>query len=235
MIAFLKKRKIIRPGYTTLQNIISNSLSIERQRIISILKHNISEENKSVLFKLLIKDDTLSDLAALKQDAKNFKTHMMIAEREKLLKLKPFYMMAKILLPSLKLSQQNIQHYASLADYYSINELREKLLPELTELYLLCYAWQRYRQINDNLIEATCHLNKFNEESKEAAKVGFSKYLAEQQDENILMKKLLKLCRKKNCVKKFYQTKRFLKRLILNGNPSIAWLIELKLICVQSL
>jgi TnpA family transposase len=191
LIAFLKKRKIIRPGYTTLQNIISNALSIERKRIISILKQNISEENKNTLFKLLTKDDILSGLAALKQDAKNFKTHMMIAEREKLLKLKPFYTIAKILLPSLELSQQNIQHYASLADYYNINELREKLSPELTELYLLCYAWQRYRQINDNLIEAICyHLNKFNKESKEAAKVGFSKYLAEQQDENILMKKL---------------------------------------------
>lgn len=191
LLAFLKKEKIIRPGYTTFQNLISNALTSERKRLIALIKHGLSKEAKDEMQKLLLKEDTLSGLAALKQDAKNFKTQMMINERNKLLKLKPFYVIAKSLLPALALSQKNIQYYASLADYYSIRELREKLLPELTQLYLLCYAWQRYRQINDNLVDAFCyHLNQVNMESKVIASNSFANYLAEQQDENILMRKL---------------------------------------------
>lgn len=190
-IAFFKKAKIIRPSYTALQDIISNALSIERQRIISILNHNLSEENKTELFKLLIKNDELSILAELKQDAKNFKTHAMAIEREKLSKLKTLYIVSKTLLPKLEISQKNIEYYASLADYYNIHELRKKISPELTLLYLFCYIWQRYRQIDDNLIEAIYyHLNKFNKESKITAETEFSKYLADQQNENIIMKKL---------------------------------------------
>jgi hypothetical protein len=44
------------------------------------------------------------------------------------------------------LSQLNIA-------YYTIHDLR-RLKPGQTHLYLLCYAWHRYRQLTDNLVEA---------------------------------------------------------------------------------
>ncbi len=56
---------------------------------------------------------------------------------------------AKVLLPTLEISQQNICYYASLAGFYTIYDLRN-LKSEQTYLYLLCYAWLRYRQLSDN-------------------------------------------------------------------------------------
>jgi len=134
LMAFFKKEKIIRPGYTTFQNLISQALSVERKRLIALIKQGLSDENKIQLQQLLIKDNTLSDLAALKQDAKNFKPNMMKTELKKFSKLKPFYVMAKGLLPVFGLSQQNIQYYASLANYYSIHELRETCLNGFVDL-----------------------------------------------------------------------------------------------------
>jgi hypothetical protein len=67
--------------------------------------------------------------------------------------LAPFYAIAKALLPNLDISPLNIAYYASLADYYTIYDLR-RLPSGLCHLYLLCYAWQRYRQLSDNLVDA---------------------------------------------------------------------------------
>lgn len=82
-------------------------------------------------------------------------------------------------------------YYASLAIYYNVYDLRKKLLSEQTYLYLLCYVWQRYQQLNDNFIDAFCYwLNKFNQETKEIAGGSFSKYAREQQKKHLMMTKL---------------------------------------------
>ncbi|MDD2465567.1 MAG: hypothetical protein PHI97_16340 [Desulfobulbus sp.] len=76
-------------------------------------------------------------------------------------------MIAKALLPSLGISQLNIAYYASLANYYTIYDLR-RIKPGQTYLYLLCYAWQRYRQLSDNLVDALgYHLKKLEDDTKE--------------------------------------------------------------------
>lgn len=80
---------------------------------------------------------------------------------------------AKALLPSLGLSQLNlnIAYYASLVDYYTIYDLR-RLKPGQCHLYLLCYAWQRYRQLSDNLVEALgYHMKRLEDDTREAAKI----------------------------------------------------------------
>jgi hypothetical protein len=66
-------------------------------------------------------------------------------------------------------SQQNLNYYANLAHYYTIYDLR-RMKPEQVHLYLLCYAWKRYRQLNDNLIDALCyHMKQLEDETKEKA------------------------------------------------------------------
>jgi len=62
----------------------------------------------------MVREDTLADLAALKQDAKSFRYHQTGLERQKRLILAPLYTDAKALLPCLNISQLNIAHYASL-------------------------------------------------------------------------------------------------------------------------
>lgn len=153
LLNFLQSQKIVRPGYTTLQKIISVILTEERSRLKSCLQRYLKEEQKQIFKQLIKNENTLSELAALKQDAKSFSFSMMKRERKKFDILKPLYSIAKEILPYLEISQQNITHYASFVNYYTIYDL-ERFDEEQTCLYLLCYVLNRYQQINDNLIEA---------------------------------------------------------------------------------
>jgi hypothetical protein len=139
LITWLNEHKIVRPGYTTLQELISKTLSTERRRLGARLAADLDNVALSALSQLLVRDDTLSELAALKQDAKDFGWRQMVKEREKLSKLQPLYRIAKVLLPKLAISQQNLHYYASLGNFYTIYDLRH-LKHEQTHLYLLCYA-----------------------------------------------------------------------------------------------
>jgi hypothetical protein len=110
----------------------------------------LTDTTCAALQNLLIRENTLSELAALKQDAKSFRYRQMGMERQKRLTLAPPYTIAKTLLPSLDISQLNIAYYASLANFYTIYDLR-RFKSGQTSLYLLCYAWQRYRQHRGSL------------------------------------------------------------------------------------
>ena len=59
--------------------------------------------------------------------------------------------------------------------YYTIFDLR-RMTAGQRHLYLLCYAWQRYRQMNDNLVDALCHgMAQIEQETKDAAEEAYAK------------------------------------------------------------
>jgi TnpA family transposase len=196
LLSFLREQKIMRPRYTTLQTIVSKALNTERTRFGSILRESLTEANKSSLQTLLFeeKTGTLSGLANLKQDTKDFKARMISVEREKMIAIKPLYQLAMAILPKLNLSHQNIQYYASLVDYYTVYDLRKKLKSEQTYLYLLCYIQQRYLHLNNNLMDAFCvSLKQFESELKEHTREAWSEYAISKQSELADMKKLARL------------------------------------------
>jgi hypothetical protein len=137
LVAYFNEHRIVRPGYTTLQTVISAALSAERRRLGEQLAEGLDAAAKEALAQLLVRDDTLSELAALKQDAKDFGWRQMARERDKRARLEPLYRIAKTLLPKLAVSQQNLLYYASLANFYTVYDLR-RFKPEQTHLYLLC-------------------------------------------------------------------------------------------------
>jgi TnpA family transposase len=193
LIAWLNEHQIVRPGYTTLQEVISEALSAERRRLGDLLDGTLDDAAKAALAQLLVRDDTLSELAALKQDAKNFGWRQMAREREKRAQLEPLYRIAKELLPRLAISQQNLLYYASLANFYTVYDLR-RLQPEQTRLYLLCYAWQRYRQLTDNLVDALgYHTKQLEDESKARANRHFVAEQVRRQQETPQVGRLLLL------------------------------------------
>ncbi len=83
LIIWLNEHKIIRPGYTTLQELVSRVLSDERQRLGHILTERLNDATIIGLDKLIERDDTLSRLAVLRQDARDFGWRQMVHEREK--------------------------------------------------------------------------------------------------------------------------------------------------------
>jgi TnpA family transposase len=196
LLAFMQEKKIMRPGYTTLQVIVRTALNNERNRLRTILHMSLTEADKTSLKKLLFEKEaeTLSGLADLKQDTKDFKARMISAERDKMLLIKPLYLLAQSLLPKLNLSHQNVQYYASLVDYYTTYDLRKELKSEQTYLYLLCYIQQRYLHLNDNLIDAFfINLKQFEGELKEKSQEAYSEYAISKQSELSVMKELARL------------------------------------------
>ena len=167
LMVFLIGQRIVRPGYTTLQDLITHALSVERDRLEKLVEKDLTATARKALQQLLESDDALSELAALKQDAKSFRYLQMGMERQKRLTLAPLYTIAKTLLPSLDISQLNIAYYASLANFYTIYDLR-RFKPGQAHLYLLCYAWQRYRQLTDNIVEAFGYQTRHLEDSTKA-------------------------------------------------------------------
>ncbi|MBK5145599.1 hypothetical protein I2494_18145 [Budviciaceae bacterium BWR-B9] len=88
LIIWLNEHKIIRPGYTTLQELVSRVLSDERQRLGCILTEQLD-------------DATIVDLDKLIERAI----------------LEPLHRKACDILPVLNISQQNLLYYASLASH----------------------------------------------------------------------------------------------------------------------
>lgn len=183
ILDYLQDQKIIRPRYTTLQTIVSTIINNEYTRIFGIINSSLTGEDIASLKNLLIDEDTLSKLAALKQDAKDFKPQIIIAERNKLETLRPIYQTVKRLMPELKLSQQNLHNYAELANYYTIYELRERLKPELAYLYLMCYCFKRFRQVSDNLVAAfSFFLKQIEEEIDVLSKLKLTEHVMSQRE-----------------------------------------------------
>lgn len=193
LMAFLIGQRIVRPGYTTLQTTIRDALSAERQRLEQLVEEALDDAARAALQKLLVRDNTLSELAAIKQDAKNFGHKMMAAERQKRTTLAPIYAMAKALLPFLDISQLNIAYYASLANFYTIYDLR-RLQSGQCHLYLLCYAWQRYRQLSDNLAGALGYqMKRLEDNTKKTANQQAAKVHTERQQAVPLVGRLILL------------------------------------------
>jgi hypothetical protein len=193
LIAYFNEHRIVRPGYSTLQTVISEALSAERRRLGEQIAEGLDAAAKEALAQLLVRDDTLSELAALKQDAKDFGWRQMAHEREKRARLEPLYRIAKTLLPEFAVSQQNLLYYASLANFYTVYDLR-RFKPEQTHLYLLCYVWQRYRQLTDNLVDALgYHTKKLEDESKARANKQFLAEQVRRQQETSRVGRLLLL------------------------------------------
>ena len=83
----------------------------------------------------------------------------------------------------LGISKQNLLYYASLASFYTVHDLRH-LKEDQTHLYLLCYAWKRFRQLSDNLVDAMAyHMKKLEEETSAGEQKSFmAEQIRRQQD-----------------------------------------------------
>lgn len=181
LLNFLHNKKIVRPGYSTLQNIVSKTLADERNRLCKIINNELNEENKLKIDKLLLKEDSFSKLASLKQDAKNFRFKMMLEERKKHCILEDLYPISQTIISKAQLSKHNINYYTNLANHYTVYSLRNLKFNQ-HYLYILCYVYTRYKQLTDNLVDAfNYNLNKSAKNIREEVKSNFTDEAAEDQ------------------------------------------------------
>jgi TnpA family transposase len=165
VLCYSTRNKLMLLGYSTIQELIGNSIMCEEQRLGSLLEKYLPHDNWKLIETIISKDEHEYVLTAFKRDPKSFKQKQIKDEIKKLNDHETLYKMAIDVLPKLNIANQNISYYASLAEHYPISNLK-KLSPTKQAIYVLCYAHHRHQKINDNLTVSFIHyLEKFKAEA----------------------------------------------------------------------
>jgi len=170
VLQYLATRRIVAPGYTVLQDLVSRVVTRERQRITHLLRQAVTPEVEQQLQALLESDQGLYQLTILKHEPKDFSHKELRQEGERRRFFQPLYEFAWTFLSAAGLSNDSVRYYASLVEFSTVYKLQRMAAPT-TRLYLLYFAYNRLREINDNLIEAFIHLvNGYERDAKLSAK-----------------------------------------------------------------
>ena len=157
LLDYCHQHKIIRPSYSTLQNLVSEAWNNEKTRINNKLYTIMSGSLRDSLGKLLKKDDLFYQITLIKKDQKDFTTHEIKASVQKNKLLSEIYNSSIEIIKQLEISEQNVTHYAESAAQYTVYGLRNLKQPNLARLYLLCYIHSRFLKINDHLVSSFTH------------------------------------------------------------------------------
>lgn len=170
-LTFFGQNHIVLPGYTTLQDLITNTLAIERQRTENILRRNMSDDTKQKLEAVLSTKGVLNSLSAYRGSIRNFTPTDINRELESHALIQGIYPELKSLIKTLSLSHGNMDHYASIVKHHSLYKLRR--YPQWQGLlYLVVYLYFRYRESNDKLVTTFQYLvRKTNEAQTTGAKI----------------------------------------------------------------
>ena len=168
LLSVSQQDNVVRPAYSTLQDIVSNALKGERNRLSNLIVNLLDKTTRDQLDMLLEKEETLYNLTSLKKDPKDFSTREISKEVEKHEILKDLYLKSLYIMSRLKISEHNACFYADLVEYYPPARLKANVKRNLRRLYLICFVYTRYKKINDNLI--LCFIYKTNKYISEADK-----------------------------------------------------------------
>lgn len=170
LIEFVYKEKMTTPGYTTLQEIISNALSSEQQRIKRILGKKLPPKEAQEVLQLIQKRDSFYAVTSLKKLPRNFKPRAVYQEITHYQNYSTIFKTAKRVLPCLGISNNSIDYYASLVDHYTVRSL-SRLNNDQACLWLLCFIFNRTKRILDNLAMMFCYFaNQFQVAVEEKSK-----------------------------------------------------------------
>src|ERR1035437_7582953 len=179
VLQHLTHRRIVAPGYTYLQDMVGRTVSGERQRITHLLGRALTPEVERQLEALLEADEGMYRISLLKHEPKDFSYGELRQEVERRKFFQPLFEFGNIFLASTGLSNESVKYYASLVQFYTVYKLQRMAAPTV-RLYLLCFASHRFRQINDNLIEALIHLvDQYEQQAKLAAEAAAVKAMTE--------------------------------------------------------
>lgn len=179
ILEYLQSERIITPGYTYLQDLVGQAVTKERNRITTFLAENLTEEMTNQLDMLLQADEHVYRISALKRESRDFSYKELRQEVDRRKFFQPLHDFARDFLANAGLSVESGKYYASLVKFYTVYKMR-RMSPSVTRLYLLCFAYHRFRQINDNLIEAFIHLvHQYESEAKRASNDALQKTMEE--------------------------------------------------------
>ncbi len=173
---YLAAQQIVAPGYSTLQDIISVTLTVEQERLNTLLDTHLSPNDNEALLQLLKNPHGLYEITRIRRDPKDFGEKEMRQEIERGQQIATLHELAQRILPHLGISNESIKYYASLVAYYSVYKL-QRFERNTTFVYLLCFVQYRYHQMHDNLLHCLIYqVHLYNETAREAAKERISAF-----------------------------------------------------------
>jgi hypothetical protein len=166
----LKEQRIVAPGYSFMQDTVSQALTHEQERLAVVISHRLDRSHREALDRLLEDAPGLYEITQLRREPKDFSASEIQREIRRGEQIRDLYHLAKSLLPDLGISQESVTYYASLVGYYSVYKL--KRFEEATaHVYLLCFVSHRYQRVHDNLINSLIHhVRRYHEAAKTVAK-----------------------------------------------------------------
>jgi hypothetical protein len=167
---YLKEQRIVAPGYSFLQDTVSQALTHEQERLAAVISHRLDRSHREALDRLLEDAPGLYESTQLRREPKDFSASDIQREIRRGEQSRDLYHLAKSLWPALGISQESVKYYASLVGYYSVYKL--KRFEEATaHVYLLCFVSHRYQRVHDNLMSSLIHhVRRYQEAAKTVAK-----------------------------------------------------------------
>ena len=153
MLQHLSKERIVAPAYKSLQDMVGRVISGERDRVSQLLERALKPEIRKQLEKLLEADEYLYRVSALRKEPRDFSHKELRREVDRRKLFRPLHDFSLTFLEKSGISMDSRKHYASLVKLYTVYSLK-RMDAGPVRLYLLCFAYYRFRQINDTLIEA---------------------------------------------------------------------------------
>ena len=168
-LQYLENQRIMAPGYRFFQDLVSRVAAGERRRITEMLEQAMTPAIKQQLAALLVAGEGMYQISELKHEPKDFSYKALRQEVARRKSFQPLYEFGRTFLKSAALSNESVKYYASLVQFYTVYKLH-RMATGTVRLYLLCFAHYRFRQINDNLIEAFIHqLGEYEKDAKISA------------------------------------------------------------------
>ena len=156
LFAYLAHQRWIAPGYSWFQELIGGVLASEQARLIAVVTQQMTDTERDALKVLLTNPNGLYEITQLKREPRSFTNRELAREIQRGQQMSSLYDMAHRLLPQLSISNESIKYYASLIQYYSAYQMSQRDF-SLIGVYLLCFVYHRYQQVQDHLIIAFLH------------------------------------------------------------------------------
>ena len=178
-LQYLTNQRIVVPGYTYLQDMVGRTASGERRRMTHLLGQALTPAVEQKLEALLQADEGMYRISVLKHEPKDFSYGELRHEVGRRKFFQPLHEFGLTFLATAGLSNESVKYYASLVQFYTVYKLQRMAAPT-TRLYLLCFAYHRFRQINDNLVDAFIHLvDQYEKQAKLASETAAMKAMIE--------------------------------------------------------
>lgn len=157
LLQYFHHQKVIIPAYSFLQReVVSLSIRAEHLRLRQFIAEQMSATEKKLVDTLLEKPkDDMHPFTLQQKEPASFDYYQIRRLLNRQLQLQPIYEVAQKLCKRMGIANENIRYYSAMATEQKVFNLkRMQDNNDMLYVYLLCFAHNRYCQVNDILAEA---------------------------------------------------------------------------------